>query len=159
MLNSLRADVGALSGDFKTANGKLDRIMSLLSDVAGGQNQTAPNATSRAAVSGGGGGVGGRSGLQDGNTGGSTVAPAEVVHGGSVSFGAWIAGGENNDGGTHRGGQDGGVGGASPCFSVGPRVSVGHQQQGLGQYPVGPPPPRWPSSAQQYPVGPIQVGD
>ena len=158
MLNSLRAEMGVLSGDLKTANGKLDRIMSLLSDVAGRQNQTAPNATSRAAVSGGGGGGGGGSSLHDGSIGGSAAAPAEVVRGGSVSFGGWSAGGENNDGGIHGGGQDGAVFASSPGFSVGPRVSVGHQQQGLGHYPVGPPPPRWPSSTQQYPVGPQQVG-
>ena len=154
-MNSLRADLNALSGYVKTVNGKVARIMSLLSDVASGQNLSAPNNTGRGAVVGGGGGGGGGS-FQCGNVAGSAAAPAEVVHGGRVGHGGWFDDGGKSDGGIHGGGQDEGVGGAPPGYFVGPRFPVGQQQQGSGHYP---PPTQRPSSVQQYPVGPYQVGD
>ena len=109
-LNSLRADVGALSADLKTVNGKLQIIMSLLSDVADDQDGAAPNITSRGADVGGGGGG---SDFRGGNVAGSAAAPAEVGYGCAVGLAEWIGGGGKIGGGMHGEGEDRGVGAAN----------------------------------------------
>ena len=157
MLNSLRADVGALSGDLETANGKLRSIMSLLADVAGGHNHSFPKNTNHEADVGGGGGGGSR--FPGGNIGGSAAAPAEVGPGDSDGFGGWIRGGGTSDGGIRCGVEEWGVSGAPPGYFVGPSVLMGHQQPASGHYPVCPPPSQNPSSTQRYPIGPHQVSD
>ena len=155
MLNSLRADVDALTGDLQAANGKLRSIMSLLSDVAGGQNQAFLNRTSRGSVGGGGGGG---SGFQGGHVTGSVAPPAEVVHEGSVAFWGRIDGGRKVNGGINGGGQDWGVGGAPSGYLMGPCDPMGYEKQGLGQCAFYPPPSQNSPSTPPYPVGPHQVG-
>jgi len=93
-LNSLRAEVSALSGDLQAAKAKLESIMSLLSDVAGGQSQTTHSSTNDGATvsGGGGGGGGGGSGLEYGGVVGAKAGPAEGVHGGGVRFWGWTGG-------------------------------------------------------------------
>lgn len=133
-LNSLRADVDALTGDFTKMNGKLDNIMSLLSDVASSWNPSAVNNTNRGAAGGGGGGG---SGFEGRNVEG------------------WIFGGGKSDGDI-RGSQDSCVRGAPPANFVG-SVWMEHPRQGGGNYPFYPSPPQTPSSTQRYPVRPHQV--
>jgi len=159
MLNSLRADVGALSGDLRTANGKLENIMSLLSDVARCQNQPATNNTNRVAVVSAGGGGG--SGFEGGNVMGSAAAPVEADRGGRVGFGGWAGeGGRESDGGMGRGGQGSGAVRAPSGYFVGPSASpVGHRPERTGGHPFHHPPSQATSSTERYPVGPDQVGE
>ena len=157
-LNSLRADVGALSGDLKTVNGKLQVIMSLLSDVADDQNGAASNNTSHGADVGGGGG--GCSGFRGGNVAGSAAVPTEVGYGCTVGVAGWVGGGGKSDGGMHGEGEDWDVGGAPRGHFVEQGVPMCRQEQGSGSNAFCPP-PSWtaPSSTRPYPVGPHQAGD
>ncbi len=158
MLNALREDVGALSGDLRTINGKIEKIMSLLSDVGRGQNHVASSSAKLGAAVGGGGDG---SGFQSGNVVGSAAPPVAVVHGGRVMFEGWIGGGRReSDDGIHRGGEDPGVCGAPAGYFVGQFFPKDHQQQGAGtRHPFNLRPPQTPPSRQRYPVGSDQVGE
>jgi len=156
MLNSLRADVGALSGDLRTVNGKLENIMSLLSDVAGGQKRAAPEYSIRGAAVGGSGGRGIR--FEGRNVVGSSPTPTGDFHGGRDELGGW---GRDSDSGMGGGGEYSGARGAPPGDFVGPSVPIGRQPQGAGyHHPFYRPPLQTPSSStKRYPVSPPQVGE
>ncbi len=145
MLESLRTDVDALSGDLRTINGKLENIMSMLSDVASGQPQTSSSNTSSCA----GPGAGGGSGFEGGNADDSAAAPDDVLHGSGVALGGWTGGDRGSDGVIDRGGHDSRVRGAPAGFFVGQFFPTSR--------PLLPPPPQMPSATQRYPVGPHRV--
>ncbi len=133
MLNSLRADMDALSGDLKTVNGKLGSIMSLLMDVASGQTTPDnPNYGDCGRVNSGDCG----SDFEGGDDGRAAAAPNEAVHGGGVGFQQWGGGGGETDWGGRRRGQN----------SFGFGTSLGYQEA-----PPCPPSDRSRQEFQDYP--------
>lgn len=156
MLSSLRAEVSALSGDLRMAKVKLENIMSLLSYVTSGHNETTPSNNNRGTAVGGG--DGGGSAFEGDDVVGSAAAPAENVHGGGFGFGGWVGGDRESGGGIHRRNHDRSVRGARPGFFAGQYLPMGHQQQ-AGNHPFYPSPHQTPSSTEQYTVGPNQVSE
>ena len=143
MLNSLREDVGALSGDLKTVNGKLGSIMSLLMGVA--SRRTASNdAVHR------GGGSSGDSGshFESGTDGSAAATSTEAFHGGGVGSQQRRGRGGESDGSSHREGHT--------SYEVGTPL-------GCYEAPCLPTDHRWysrsSSSTNRYSVGSHQVDE
>lgn len=160
IIGSLVTDVYTVSSGLRTANGKLDSIMSMLLSMGSGKNQAArsnhtppasrdsivrDDAAAAAAASEGG---------DDANFGGGGAQSASAAAAARGEFGQSLVGRDSAGAGTRRGGRD--------LYAYGelfdyrpspPRIPVDHQQQEwAGHPPLHSHRFHQPSPAERYPV-------